>query len=189
MFFSCPEQLNNWHCLSVGRSVPWSEPTNYNHYNLYNLYNLYNHYRDKDSDLDLDLDWGVVIYNQIVTWTAFAILAMFYSCLPQGGSLQSWSIESLGTGEFASTISRGGGRGLSLDRPCTVIFNIWIFFQQGRTSSLLILVSNRPLSGSCWALSAQNWFSANCFRFMQPTYLVCCLSAWIAQIDIVLLKT
>ena len=36
----------------------------------------YNHYRDRDSDLDLDLDWGVVIYNQIVTWTAFAILAM-----------------------------------------------------------------------------------------------------------------
>ena len=33
------------------------------------------HYRD--SNLDLDLDWGVVVYNQIVTWTAFAILAMF----------------------------------------------------------------------------------------------------------------
>jgi len=42
-------------------------------------YNHYNHYRDRDSDLDLDLDWGVVIYNQIVTWTAFAILAMFSS--------------------------------------------------------------------------------------------------------------
>ena len=42
-----------------------------------NHYNHYNHYRDRDSDLDLDLDWGVVIYNQIVTWTAFAILAMF----------------------------------------------------------------------------------------------------------------
>ena len=38
----------------------------------------YNHYRDRDSDLDLDWDWGVVIYNQIVTWTAFAILAMFH---------------------------------------------------------------------------------------------------------------
>ena len=46
----------------------------------YNHYNHYNHYRDRDrdSDLDLDLDWGVVIYNQIVTWTAFAILAMFF---------------------------------------------------------------------------------------------------------------
>ena len=39
----------------------------------------YNHYRDRGSDLDLDLDLGVVIYNQIVTWTAFAILAMFLS--------------------------------------------------------------------------------------------------------------
>ena len=27
-FISCPGQLNNWHCLSLGRSVPWSEPTN-----------------------------------------------------------------------------------------------------------------------------------------------------------------
>ena len=26
--FSCPGQLNNWHCLSVGRSVGRSEPTN-----------------------------------------------------------------------------------------------------------------------------------------------------------------
>ena len=37
----------------------------------------YNHYRDRDNDLDLDLDWGIVIYNQIVTWTAFAILDVF----------------------------------------------------------------------------------------------------------------
>jgi len=43
--------------------------------NHYNQYNHYNHHRDRDSDLDLD--WGVVVYNQIVTWTAFAILAMF----------------------------------------------------------------------------------------------------------------
>ena len=27
--------------------------------------------------------WGVVIYNQIVTWTAFAILAMFYFAISQ----------------------------------------------------------------------------------------------------------
>ena len=27
-FFSCPGQLNNWHCLSLGPLVPWSEPTN-----------------------------------------------------------------------------------------------------------------------------------------------------------------
>ena len=43
--FSCPGQLNNWHC--------WSEPTNnqslwrikdYNDYNDYNYYNNYNYY-------------------------------------------------------------------------------------------------------------------------------------------------
>ena len=45
-------------------------------YSDYNDCNNYNDYRD--SDLDLDLDWGVVIYNQIVTWTAFAILVMFF---------------------------------------------------------------------------------------------------------------
>ena len=33
-----------------------------------------------DHQVRLDLDWGVVIYNQMVTWTAFAILAMF--CYP-----------------------------------------------------------------------------------------------------------
>ena len=74
----------------------------YNHYNHFNHYNHYKHYKDytnyndyRDSRLDLDLErfsdtvdyywqiaklqsWhvGVVIYNQIVTWTAFAI-AMF----------------------------------------------------------------------------------------------------------------
>ena len=47
------------------------------YYNNYNDYNNNNDYRD--SALDLDLDWGVVVYNQIVTWTAFAILAMFFT--------------------------------------------------------------------------------------------------------------
>ena len=72
----------------------------YNDYNDDNDYNDYNYY--KDSDLDLDWErfselviksdtinyywqiakleswhWGLVIYNQSVTWTAFAILAMF----------------------------------------------------------------------------------------------------------------
>ena len=28
ILFSCPGQLNNWHCLSLGPLVPWSEPTN-----------------------------------------------------------------------------------------------------------------------------------------------------------------
>ena len=47
----------------------------YKDYKTTKTTNHCNHYRD--SDLDLDLDWGVVIYNQMVTWTAFAILAMF----------------------------------------------------------------------------------------------------------------
>ena len=106
-FFSCPGQLNRWHCQWVSQWVSeWVSHllilassvfltlttvvfvsiafliSHYNHYNHYNFYNVYNHYRDRDSDLDLDLDWGVVIYNQIVTWTAFAILAMFLSMLP-----------------------------------------------------------------------------------------------------------
>ena len=32
---------------------------------------------DKLRNLNHDIHWGVVIYNQIVSWTAFAILAMF----------------------------------------------------------------------------------------------------------------
>ena len=66
----------------------YNDYNNYNYYIYYNYYNYYKDYKDykdynyyndyRDSDLDLDLYWGVVIYNQIVTWTAFAILAMFY---------------------------------------------------------------------------------------------------------------
>ena len=65
----------------------------------YSDYNYYDDYRDSDLDVDLDSErfselvaqltiidklqklnhdiGGLVIYNQIVTWTAFAILAMF----------------------------------------------------------------------------------------------------------------
>ena len=77
--FSCPGQLNRWPCHSLTHSLTdWvSQTFDFSDYH-YNHYNHYNHYRDRDSDLDLDIDWGVVIYNQIVTWTAFAILAMFW---------------------------------------------------------------------------------------------------------------
>ena len=80
----------------------YNDYNDYNYCKYYNYYSVYNDYRDSDLDLDLDLDWerfsdlvtqltitdklrnlnhdihwGVVIYNQTVTWTALAILAMF----------------------------------------------------------------------------------------------------------------
>ena len=82
----------------------YNDFNDYNDYNYYNDYNNYNDYNDcndyRDSDLDWEpfselvtlsdtvdyywqiaklesWHWGAVIYNQIVTWTAFAILAMF----------------------------------------------------------------------------------------------------------------
>ena len=83
---SCPEYAKVWFFSSF--------------YNFdYSDYNNYNDYGDSDLDLDwerfseLDLvtldyywqiakleswHWGILIYNQWVTWTAFAILAMFY---------------------------------------------------------------------------------------------------------------
>ena len=64
--------------------------TTHNDNNDYKDYNYYSEYRDRDSYLDLDLDWGVVIYNQIVTWTAFAILAMFILTLERM-SISHWS--------------------------------------------------------------------------------------------------
>ena len=48
-----------------------------NHYNHYNQYSDYNDYRDRDSDLDLGQQKLVDTSRHIVTWAAFAILAMF----------------------------------------------------------------------------------------------------------------
>ena len=84
----------------------YNDHNDYNYYNYYKDYNDYsddNNYNDyTDSDLDLDWErfgelvtysdtvhyyWQIAnlnpdIYNQIVTWTAFAILAMFTNCSP-----------------------------------------------------------------------------------------------------------
>ena len=71
----------------------------FNYYKDYNYYSDYNDYSDRDRGIESDFvnlwlsdtrdfywqiakleswHWVVVIYNQIVTWTAFAILAMFF---------------------------------------------------------------------------------------------------------------
>ena len=72
--------LSLTYSLSESDYNHYQDYNNYNHHNHYNHYNHYNYYRVRDSDLDLDL--GVVIYNQIVTWAAFAILAMFFEDVP-----------------------------------------------------------------------------------------------------------
>ena len=73
-FFSCPGQLYNWHCRSLGRSqltiralgASKSDPTL-----LIDFWDTFGRLlRDRDRDRD-----------RRVTWTAFAILAMFVKCL------------------------------------------------------------------------------------------------------------
>ena len=88
--------MANWDTF---KDNDYNNYNDYKDYNDYNDYSDYNDYRDRDLDLDLDWEWISELvtqltitdklrnlfmtlrssdYNQIVTWTAFAIIAMFY---------------------------------------------------------------------------------------------------------------